>query len=624
MAYLHQRRNVPAMTLSLPPYDVNQGPGPMSAPVFSQGHSPLSPAPLTPLSAAPVEYSLNPNLPNYYNYAGSDFSHPLSSADSTSTGGGICFINATVESVKEQIIREETMPKKKRVRTSSSQLSILQEAFQQDPMPNAATRTALAERLGMTSRAVQVWFQNRRAKMKLDQKRGSAAGLLEPSAFTDATDAIKPSNLTQGQQTPSLTDLDPPTEAEKAKPNPPRSVQRLRTPSTDSMNNINPNLARHNSLPNIHYPPGYPSPASPHALTIKLPHAMARHNSIDCGECISEMAPGLPPSPSFSSPPSPCFTRRPSLLRSYNASPALQQGYYGGPRTTSPALKHHPYFPARMVSRRHSVFEQVPTGRVVYANLSNVLPVAPSAELDHLAVQSQSPVNGAFEQHLLPYRDIPGNFQSSPIHTPSIQCLTSTPSSVEQSDYFGYVHIMPPQELTSAPISPLSVNLLEGSSPELSQPLVHTNAPDAQLTYGAEEYPTALEGCAIDQQSWQADQQNISQCISLGIENVPLTLSNNFSIDPEVIDTTASLDQLHLSTITEGQVYDAYSYPMAQQQALLDITAPALDISSGIPSAAQAGRPRSNSFLKRSMSSPDIYGYLADERTDYGCESYGL
>ncbi|KAI9097334.1 homeobox domain-containing protein, partial [Phlyctochytrium arcticum] len=76
------------------------------------------------------------------------------------------FINATVESVKEQIIREETTPKKKRVRTTATQLAILQQAFMADPMPSAAVRASVAERLGMTSRSVQVWFQNKRAKLK--------------------------------------------------------------------------------------------------------------------------------------------------------------------------------------------------------------------------------------------------------------------------------------------------------------------------------------------------------------------------------------------------------------------------------------------------------------------------
>ncbi|KAI9007295.1 homeobox domain-containing protein, partial [Gaertneriomyces semiglobifer] len=56
--------------------------------------------------------------------------------------------------------------KKKRLRTTSAQLMRLQEAFDRDPMPTPAVRAELADELGMTSRSVQVWFQNRRAKCK--------------------------------------------------------------------------------------------------------------------------------------------------------------------------------------------------------------------------------------------------------------------------------------------------------------------------------------------------------------------------------------------------------------------------------------------------------------------------
>ncbi|KAI8591463.1 Homeodomain-like protein, partial [Geranomyces variabilis] len=64
-------------------------------------------------------------------------------------------------------------PKKRRSRTSSTTLWLLQEAFDRDPMPTAEQRAQLAEAAGMSVRNVQVWFQNRRAKTKLDTRRGS-------------------------------------------------------------------------------------------------------------------------------------------------------------------------------------------------------------------------------------------------------------------------------------------------------------------------------------------------------------------------------------------------------------------------------------------------------------------
>lgn len=56
---------------------------------------------------------------------------------------------------------------KHRRRTSKDQFQVLETSFQENSKPNATVRRALAQRLGMTPRAVQVWFQNRRAKMKV-------------------------------------------------------------------------------------------------------------------------------------------------------------------------------------------------------------------------------------------------------------------------------------------------------------------------------------------------------------------------------------------------------------------------------------------------------------------------
>ncbi|CAG8532882.1 6833_t:CDS:2 [Acaulospora colombiana] len=55
---------------------------------------------------------------------------------------------------------------KHRRRTSRQQLKVLEKAFNENPKPHAAVRQALAQKLNMTSRGVQVWFQNRRAKAK--------------------------------------------------------------------------------------------------------------------------------------------------------------------------------------------------------------------------------------------------------------------------------------------------------------------------------------------------------------------------------------------------------------------------------------------------------------------------
>lgn len=93
-------------------------------------------------------------------------SKPPSPVDpASSSNQQVKFVNSTVENLQNQIRKEEA-PKKKRTRTSPEQLRILQKAFATDPMPSSAARLGLSKKLGMSARAVQVWFQNRRAKGK--------------------------------------------------------------------------------------------------------------------------------------------------------------------------------------------------------------------------------------------------------------------------------------------------------------------------------------------------------------------------------------------------------------------------------------------------------------------------
>jgi hypothetical protein len=70
--------------------------------------------------------------------------------------------------------------KKKRQRTSPDQLAILEQIFQTDKMPSQQTRVQLADQLGMSSRRVQIWFQNKRAKVK--RGLGKSSDGFQPSS----------------------------------------------------------------------------------------------------------------------------------------------------------------------------------------------------------------------------------------------------------------------------------------------------------------------------------------------------------------------------------------------------------------------------------------------------------
>ncbi|GAA5929332.1 homeobox domain-containing protein [Sporobolomyces koalae] len=64
---------------------------------------------------------------------------------------------------------------KHRRRTSPSQLKVLEYHFDVNPKPDVTVRKALSEQLNMTPREVQVWFQNRRAKIKKLKERSDRA-----------------------------------------------------------------------------------------------------------------------------------------------------------------------------------------------------------------------------------------------------------------------------------------------------------------------------------------------------------------------------------------------------------------------------------------------------------------
>ena len=65
---------------------------------------------------------------------------------------------------------EEESKKKREARVSftTEQISILETHYEVNPFPKAALREEIGDELGLTSKKVDVWFKNRRAKAKRD------------------------------------------------------------------------------------------------------------------------------------------------------------------------------------------------------------------------------------------------------------------------------------------------------------------------------------------------------------------------------------------------------------------------------------------------------------------------
>ncbi|KAH3760498.1 mating-type protein A1 [Pelomyxa schiedti] len=70
--------------------------------------------------------------------------------------------------------------KPKRQRTSPEQLDLLEQIFQTNTMPNQQTRMHLAAELGMSTRRIQIWFQNKRAKVRRTAMRQDGTTFQKP------------------------------------------------------------------------------------------------------------------------------------------------------------------------------------------------------------------------------------------------------------------------------------------------------------------------------------------------------------------------------------------------------------------------------------------------------------
>jgi len=61
--------------------------------------------------------------------------------------------------------------RRRRTRTTAEQLALLEESFARDHMPGKEERLRLVDAVGMTYKQIVVWFQNRRAKERSDERK---------------------------------------------------------------------------------------------------------------------------------------------------------------------------------------------------------------------------------------------------------------------------------------------------------------------------------------------------------------------------------------------------------------------------------------------------------------------
>lgn len=93
---------------------------------------------------------------------------------------------------REPKIDNAPLARRKRRRTSTHELNILQNEFNLCPTPNKARRVDLANKCNMSEKAVQIWFQNKRQSVKRHNKLKikSSDDSSEISTITTTSDTI--------------------------------------------------------------------------------------------------------------------------------------------------------------------------------------------------------------------------------------------------------------------------------------------------------------------------------------------------------------------------------------------------------------------------------------------------
>ncbi|GAA5999312.1 homeobox domain-containing protein [Rhodotorula paludigena] len=120
------------------------------------------------VSPSPTEQPQLPPLPPAF-----ASSAPVSRVSSASPPLAASAPYATVTSTTFGTLDNPLIPKKRR-RTTPAELAILEHEFRVNARPDPLERARIAERLGMTARAVQVWYQNRRQKEKKESSCSSS------------------------------------------------------------------------------------------------------------------------------------------------------------------------------------------------------------------------------------------------------------------------------------------------------------------------------------------------------------------------------------------------------------------------------------------------------------------
>lgn len=97
-----------------------------------------------------------------------------------------------MQNAKREETKVDALSSRKRRRLLPQETEFLIHVFEQCPRPSTQVRDYLAARLGMSARNIQIWFQNRRAKVKRDfvESNGKTMLLFAPHSVDLQTQSL--------------------------------------------------------------------------------------------------------------------------------------------------------------------------------------------------------------------------------------------------------------------------------------------------------------------------------------------------------------------------------------------------------------------------------------------------